>query len=34
MLEDTRDDVLDVTKEEFFDWLRKNGVRSIPKTKK
>jgi len=34
MLEDTRDDVLDATKEEFFDWLRKNGVRSIPKTKK
>ena len=31
-LEDARDDVLNATKDEFFDWLRENGVRSIKKT--
>ena len=33
LLEDARDDVLDATKEEFFAWLKKNGVRSTPKAK-
>lgn len=33
LLEDTRDDVLDATKEEFFDWLKASGVRSTKKQK-
>lgn len=33
MLEDLRDDVLDQTKEEFFNWLVSAGVRSTAKAK-
>ena len=33
MLEDLRDDVLDQTKEEFFNWLVSTGVRSTAKAK-
>ena len=33
LLEDTRDDVLDATKEEFFEWLDDTGVRSTKKQK-
>lgn len=33
LLEAARDDVLDETKEEFFDWLRRTGVRSTKKAK-
>ena len=32
-LADTRDDVLDATKDLFFDWLKTTGVRSTPKKK-
>ena len=33
MLEEARDDVLDATKEAFFDWLKASGVRSTKKNK-
>lgn len=33
LLEDARDDVLDATKEEFFEWLDDTGVRSTKKQK-
>jgi hypothetical protein len=33
LLEDARDDVLDATKEEFFEWLDDTGVRSTKKKK-
>ena len=33
MLEDTRGDVLDTIKEEFFEWLKKSGIRSTKKQK-
>jgi len=31
LLEDLRDDVLDSTKDEFFRWLRKQGIRNTVK---
>ena len=33
LLEDARDDVLDATKEECFEWLDDTGVRSTKKKK-